>query len=105
MGADLVLLCLGDDGAGVLGLKGIEAGKVGAGLNIALGFVVEIFDTKVGGIKVGNISSVLDSFGRKSVGGSGAESEVSDDLRELHCEKTRRAMVFVFLCKWVVAAV
>ena len=85
VGADLVLLGLADDGAGVLGLKSIEAGKVVAGLNLALAFVVEVFDTKVSGVNFGDISSVFDGLGGKSVGGSGAEGEVGDDLRELHC--------------------
>lgn len=49
VGADLVLLGLGDDGASVLALAGVEAGEVGAGFDVAsvnvalgLGFVVDV---------------------------------------------------------------
>lgn len=60
MGTDAVLLGLGNDGVGVLGLHGVEAGQV-AGLD-------------VGG----------DLLSGESVGGRGADGKVGEELRNLH---------------------
>ncbi len=61
VGTDAVLLGLRNDGVGVLGLHGVEAGQVGAGLDLG-----------------------DDLLGREGVGGRGAESEAGEDLGNLH---------------------
>ncbi len=61
VGTDAVLLGLGNDAVGVLGLRGVEAGQVGAGLDLD-----------------------GDLLGGESVGGRGAEGKVGKNLGNLH---------------------